>query len=185
MDRLLVKYLSTHKSIKLGEIGSLIKNAKSASLDKINDTLLAPMNTIELIENKEKEVDGEFLTFLSDYFDASHKQLNNKVESYINGIVNDIYTSGERKIEGLGTIKTHQGNLQFYREVTASKPVIYTKKIIRSNSIHTLKVGDKEFSNKEMLNYLEKKGKVNLAWMYWLAGALFLTLIIIMLFYYA
>jgi len=166
-------------------VGVFEKKFISSNIDMPDNIAFPPVYTIELFENKEKIIDKNYLQFLALYFDAPEAETKQKTQAYIHSIINDLFTKGERNINGLGTLKNLNNHIQFYRESIPSEKQIKAQKIIRENSVLQLKVGDKEMSNEEMAQLLSNREKQNFSFLYWSIGILGCLLLILAILYFS
>lgn len=185
MDKQLVKYLTQHESLSLGKLGTFITRKYAANIEPVNNSAYAPVSALQLVKNKGNTIDRAFISFLSNNNDSSESEAQQRTEHYIQSVLKDLDISGEKIINGLGTIRKNNEQIVFYRDTVFKMPVTPAIRVIRQNAVHTLRVGDKEVSNEDMIAYYQSENASGNRRMYWIAGILTLILGVLLAIYYS
>ncbi len=184
MDKQLAKYLARHGSVNLGKLGTFITQRYAANIESVNNVAYPPVHTLQFVKNTEGSIDTNFISFLSVNNDSSENEATQRLEYYIQSVLKDLETSGERLINGLGILRKSDNQIVFYREANFSAPVVAATKVIRQNAVHALRVGDKEVSNEDMIAYYENEQSSGNRWLYWITCILALAVIVLAIIYY-
>lgn len=172
MNELLCKYLSLHEEVALSTLGIFHKNKYPASIDNTNDTILPPVETLLLRANKEQKTDSTFIGFIAENLNIPMSDAAEKAENFIEKITSSLQKNKEAAIAGLGTLYQKQSHMHFASGGLAVATALCAGHVPRQNTIHSLRVGEKEVSSTEMKTFLEQQPSASLAWMYWTIGIL-------------
>ncbi|NCU02970.1 MAG: hypothetical protein GXC73_03195 [Chitinophagaceae bacterium] len=179
-----VHYLSFRKQISLQGIGTFSVEHLPARLDFPNRVLYAPEFVLHF-SPLAKEHDEEFSQWLQSQLGIDAPTAKQTQLQFSENFQQSLAESGAATLQGIGVFtRDEQKNLQFSSlfETVSSTPV-RAEKIIRKNTLHSVRVGEEEKTSEEMTELLTGTNRkpLNLWWV--LAVALFLSALIAILYF--
>ncbi len=148
-------------------IGELLLITSSAEADFANNIIYPPVPEIIFIEDKQS-------TRIFNEFSAVSELIKQELKS-----------KNEARIEGVGTFTADRLNkirFQPQKVNPAFLPQVPVERVIRQNAEHHILVGDKETTNKQMVEYFSERRPVRDYW--WIAAIVFLLIAIAVIGYY-
>lgn len=183
MVHLLRTYLLQNKSISIPGLGTIYVERLPAQSDFVNRQLLSPTSHFRF--DKYFDAPGkEFFAYLAAKKNIEDYEAIKLYNEWALELRNSLSSDKPTLLEGMGTLKRDvSGDVVFEPDGppnTYCVPVS-AHRIIRSNTSHTMIVGDKELTNVEMTDYLHEEVHREKAswWIYALiAGAIALAAIL-------
>ncbi len=161
MVQLIRTYLLQNKSISIPGLGTIYVERTPAQTDFVNRQLLPPSYHFRF--DKYFDAPGkEFFTFLAarksveDY--EAIKLYNEWAMQLRNRIGTDEFTS----ISGVGALKRDTSGEIIFEPAQAPQAwhlPVPAERIVRTNALHTMIVGDREVTNVEMSDYLHEEAQ--------------------------
>lgn len=167
MNELLCKYLSLHEKVTLSTLGTFHKSKYPAGFDKANNAILPPVETLLLHTNEGQKTDSAFLGFVAENLNIPISDAAEKTESFIDKIIFSLQQNKEAAIAGLGTFYQKQNHIHFASDGLPAAAALSAPKVLRPDTVHSLRVGEKEVSSTDMQAFLEQQSYARLTWMYW------------------
>jgi len=157
MEKLIRTYLLQKSSVSIPGLGTIYVERSPARSDFINRQVLPPSYHFRF--DKYFDAPGkDFFTFLATRKNIEDYEAIKLYNEWAHSLRNYIGTDQSSSLEGIGILKRDSsGEIVFEPENPSdilSVPVP-AKRIVRTNSKHTMLVGDKEVSNIEMTDYLQ------------------------------
>lgn len=179
-----VHYLSFRKQVSLQGIGTFSVEHLPARLDFPNRMLYAPEFVLHF-SPVAKEQDEEFSQWMQQQSGLDSATARQKLLQFSEDFQQSLSETGTATLPGVGVFtRDEQKNLQFSSlfETVSAAPV-RAEKIIRKNTLHSVRVGEEEKTSEEMTELLSgtKRKTLNLWWV--LAVALFLSALIAILYF--
>jgi hypothetical protein len=156
MEQLVRTYLLQKSSVSIPGLGTIYVERSPARSDFINRLILPPSYHYRF--DKYFDAPGkDFFTFLATRKNIEDYEAIKLYNEWAHKLRNSIGSEQSASIAGVGSLKRDaSGDVVFEAEPTP--PVYYTsvpaQRIVRTNTKHTMLVGDKEVSNVEMSGYL-------------------------------
>ena len=156
MERLIRTYLLQKSSVSIPGLGTIYVERSPARSDFINRQLLPPSYHFRF----DKYFDApskDFFTFLASRKNIEDYEAIKLYNEWAHSLRNIIGTDQSSTLEGIGVLKRDMsGEVVFEPEnppdtFSIAVPV---QRIVRTNTKHTMLVGDREVSNVEMTDYL-------------------------------
>jgi hypothetical protein len=166
MEQLVRTYLLQKSSVSIPGLGTIYVERSPARSDFINRLILPPSYHFRF--DKYFDAPGkDFFTFLASRKKIEDYEAIKMYNEWAHKLRNNIGSEQSATIAGVGSLKRDlSGDVVFEAEATPA--VYYTpvsaQRIVRSNTRHTMLVGDKEVSNVEMSDYLHEVHKEKTSW---------------------
>jgi hypothetical protein len=156
MYEVLNKYLFQHKSISIPGLGSLVAETIPAVSDFANKQLL-PVQIKFRFDKYFDVPDREFFAWLSSKKNIPDFEVIKWYNEFATDLRNKIRVDEEAVWQGVGVFKKDFGGEVVF-EPHASPyelyPAVKAERIIRTDAMHSILVGDKEKTNYEMTEFL-------------------------------
>jgi nucleoid DNA-binding protein len=175
MESLIENFLLRHNHCPLPKVGTLELKQKSAELQTGEHVIKAPFPFISL-SKKEKSA-ASFIHFIAKKKGIDETRASQELIEYCQDIINLDHRK-EIKLNHTGKFYIdHDGTLDFRQDEIPEEflPSITVQKVIHPNSVHSVRVGDKEHTNDFMKNQL--KNFVTIKRSTWWIWAVLLTTI--------
>jgi hypothetical protein len=187
MTPALNSYLHQHKSLSIPGIGTIYIERTPARSDFTNRQILPPGYHYRF-DRFFDTPDKFFFSFLAKKRNVADYEAMQWYNDWAQGIAGRLRTESVISWDGVGSLrKNDAGDIIFetYAPIDAHLFPVPANRIIRSNTAHTMLVGDKEVTNLQMTGYLNDTEKTPPAKTPWLSYALIVgLLLIIVLFLY-
>lgn len=159
MVEVLNSYLVQHKSLSIPGLGTIYVERIPAQTDFVNKQIIAPSYHYRF-DRYFDAPDKDFFTYLALQKDIADYEAIRWYNEWAYELRNKIRTEQEVRWENVGVLRTDvTGEIVFEAQqnlVTFLKPVP-AERVIRSNAQHTMLVGDREVTNKDMTDYLKEE----------------------------
>lgn len=155
MESLIENFLLRHNHCPLPKIGTLELKENSAQLQTGENIITAPYPSI-ILSKKEKSANS-FVHFIAQKKGIDEARATQELIEYCQEIINLDHRK-EIKLNHTGKFYIdHDGTLCFRQDEIPDEflPAITIQKVIHPNSIHSVRVGDKEHTNDFMRNQLK------------------------------
>lgn len=180
MESLIENFLLRHNHCPLPKIGTLELKEKSAQLQTGENIITAPYPLITL-SKKEKSAHS-FIHFIARKKGIDEARATQELIEYCQEIINLDHRK-EIKLNHTGKFYIdHDGTLSFRQDEIPDEflPAITIQKVIHPNSVHNVRVGDKEHTNDFMKNQLKKFVAIKKStWWIWAILLLLISLVAI------
>lgn len=186
MIQLIRTYLLQNKSISIPGLGTIYVERIPVQSDFVNRQLLPP--SYHLRFDKYFDAPGkEFFTYI-----AARKKIEDyeAIRMYNEWALNLRASIGNNQIaalEGMGTLKRDfSGEVLFEAEgpLSTVSVAVPAERILRSNSKHNMVVGDREYTNIEMNDYLNEVHREKISWWIYALIVAAISLVAIFLHFY-
>lgn len=158
MVDVLNSYLVQHKSLSIPGLGTIYVERKPAQTDFVNKQIIAPSYHYRF-DRYFDAPDKDFFTYLAAQKEIADYEAIRWYNEWAYELRNRIRTQQEVKWDKVGILKTDvTGEIIFEAQpnlVSYLNPVP-AERVIRTNTQHTMLVGDKEVTNTAMTDYLNE-----------------------------
>ena len=157
----LQSYLHQHKSLSIPGIGTIYIERTPARSDFTNKQILPPGYHYRF-DRFFDTPDKQFFSFLARKKNMADYEAMRWYNEWAHELSTRLRTGSTFTWEGIGVIrKSDAGDILFetFAPIDAFLSPIPANRIVRSNSSHTMLVGDREFTNLEMSGYLNDADK--------------------------
>ena len=185
METLIEHYLLRYNYCPLPSVGSLELMETPASIRLGENIITAPSPKISFVA-KERTAE-DFISYIASKKGIEHTQASEILIDYCNGI-NNLDQRQEKRIYHTGTFFIdNDGSLSFKQFVLPEEflPSVSMHRVIHPNSVHQIRVGDKEHTSEFMSDYFKSISKIKRStWWIW-AIALAAVAIAACIYYYS
>lgn len=189
MTPALNSYLHQHQSLSIPGIGTIYIERTPARSDFTNRQILPPGYHYRF-DRYFDTPDRQFFSFIAKSENLADFEAVRWYNEWAMEMGSKLQSELSILWDGVGTIrKTESGDVQFetIAPIDACLPPVPANRIIRTNTSHTMLVGDREFTNLQMSGYLNDPAKQTVPRKPWLMYAIVigaLLLIVLFLFLY-
>ncbi len=183
MVDLIVRFLSTHKRVSLKGIGSFSVEQLPARLDFPNRLLHAPEAILHYTSDAEE--DTTFDEWLIQELRLPSDEIKIQRQNFTDEFKRILNYKNEVELQGIGRFVKEENQLVHFTstfETIIGTPVI-AEKIIRKNTKHSIRVGEKEKTNIEMEELLLQRHRKPLNIWGLVAIALFVSAFVAILYF--
>ena len=187
MNAALYSYLLQHKSLSIPGLGTIFIERVPARSDFVNKQLLPPAYHFRF--NKYFDAPGkDFFAYLALQQKMADYEAIRWYNEWAYELRNKISSENPVTLEKLGVLhKDFSGEISFEAErpVPSYLEAVPAKRVIRSQSKHTVLVGDREFSNQQAAEFLHEETIVEKEswWIYALVLTAFSLIVLFFHFY--
>lgn len=169
MFQLLHKYVILHGKLSLPEVGVIVLERNSASIDTANKTIINPSWQFRFLNTREK-TQADVFAWLAKTMNISVTDAVVELTNFSFGIKNKLNNGEIINWKGIGVFKKSLGDeIKFepeHLELDFVQPIV-AEKVIREKAHHSVRVGDNQRSSEEMERLLNKKeSKKSGAWVF-------------------
>jgi hypothetical protein len=185
MIPVLTSYLHQHKSLSIPGIGTIYIERTPARSDFTNRQILPPGYHYRF-DRFFDTPDKQFFSFIARKKNIADYEAMQWYNDWAYEISARLKTETAITWEGIGALKrTDTGDIEFETNAPIDaflQPVPATR-VIRTNTSHTMLVGDREFTNVEMTGYLNENERQPVQRTPWAIYALIVGLLLIIVFF--
>jgi hypothetical protein len=185
MISVLRDYLLQHKSLGIPGLGTIYIERVPAQSDFVNKRLLPPSFRFRFNTYSDAP-DKEFFQFLANRNQVPEYEAIRSYNEWAADLRTRMNPGAAIEWTGIGTIKKDtSGEIQFESAVSPFSVLqpVEAERLIRSNSRHTMIVGDKEVTNVEMSDYLGDTTHVEKeSW--WIYALIVAAICLVMIFFH-
>ena len=162
MIAVLNKYLVQHNSISIPGLGTIQVERIPASTDFVNKQLLPPALHYRFDKFFDSP-DKDFFSYLATTKKIAEYEAIRLYNEWALNLRNRIREDEPVHWDGVGTLRKDVSGEILFEPVSISPPFlkpVRAERVIHSNALHTMIVGDKEVTNREMNEYLVEEVQV-------------------------
>lgn len=163
MNQLIEEYLGQHNYCPLPGIGTLTVKEKSAHIHLGENRISPPSDAISL--HLEETNSKGFVDFISARKDISASSADSLLSEFCSSL-KKLPAGHEITLEHTGSFFVNEsGNIEFRQKDANSlyRHEISLKKVIHTDAVHQVRVGDTETTTKRMNKYLHENPKVSIS----------------------
>ncbi len=171
MQQLISAYLFQCKTCPLPGLGTLAITNGNVQSDFINKKLLAPTPKI-YFDNKETPADT-LVDFIAEKNNVTAMQAIEQLGNFCSSVKRQLNTDNTALINGVGNLYIDAaGNIQFNQaEIdTFFLPAVTTERVIHTEGVHNILVGDKETTSIQMGAYYDEPATPKNYWWVWVVA---------------
>lgn len=186
MIEVLNSYLVQHKSLSIPGLGTIYVERKPAQSDFINKQIIAPSYHYRF-DRYFDAPDKDFFTYVAAQKEIADYEAIRWYNEWAYELRNQIRTQQEVRWEHVGILKTDvTGEVIFEAQqnlVSYLQPVP-AERVVRTNAQHTMLVGDKEVTNKDMTDYLNEETVYVEKESWWIYALILATIAVVVIFFH-
>lgn len=179
-------YLVQHKSLSIPGLGTIYVERSPAQSDFINKQIIGPSYHYRF-DRYFDAPDKDFFTYLAAQKEIADYEAIRWYNEWAYELRNKIRTQQEVKWENVGILRTDvSGEIVFEAQqnlVSYLKPVP-AERVIRTNSEHTMLVGDREVTNTAMTEYLNEEPVYVEKESWWIYALILATIAVVVIFFH-
>jgi hypothetical protein len=178
-------YLHQHKSLSIPGIGTIYIERTPARSDFTNKQILPPGYHYRF-DRFFDTPDKQFFSFLARKQNVADYEAMQWYNEWAQEMSAQLKTDAIVVWEGVGSLKRNDTGDVFFEThapIDAFLQAVPAHRIIRSNTAHTMLVGDKELTNLQMSGYLNETEKQPMQKAPWAIYALIVGLLLIIVFF--
>ena len=185
MIDVLNNYLVQHNSISIPGLGTIHVERIPAQTDFVNKQLLPPSLHYRFDKFFDSP-DKEFFSYLASCNKVADYEAIRLYNEWANNLRNRIRAEEPVHWEGVGTLRKDVSGEILFDPVSITPPFhkpVRAERVIRTNALHTMLVGDKEITNREMNEFLGEEVHVEKeSW--WIYAMLIAAVAFILIFFH-
>lgn len=179
-------YLVQHKSISIPGLGTIYVERKPAQTDFVNKQIIAASYHYRF-DRYFDAPDKDFFTYLAAQKEIADYEAIRWYNEWAYELRNKIRTEQEVKWENVGVLKTDlSGEIVFEAQTNLIRFLepVPAQRVIRSNSQHTVLVGDREVTNTAMTDYLNEETVYVEKESWWIYALILATIALVVIFFH-